>query len=137
MPKITEETKKIKREAFLKSLESGVSTTDACKAANISRAAIWEWRQKSKKFDNKVNAVIDSRTQTVEDALYINAVNGNITAQIFWLKNRAKERWSDRFEHSEELKGEITITDARQKILSRINSIASRKRKNRNNQQSK
>ena len=35
------------------------------------------------------------------------------------------------------VKGELNITDARQKILSRINSIAIRKRKNRNNQQSK
>ena len=53
----------------------------------------------SKEFDNKVNAIIDSRTQTVEDALYASALKGNVIAQIFWLKNRAKDRWSDRTTH--------------------------------------
>jgi len=134
---VTNVTKNRQKKAFLESLEKGVSIKEACDYAGVSRMTIWRWRKIYLGFNNKVLLIIDSRTQTVEDALYMNAVNGNITAQIFWLKNRAKERWSDRFEHSEELKGEITITDARQKILSRINSIASRKRKNRNNQQSK
>ena len=31
----------------------------------------------------------------VEDALFSNALNGNKTAQIFFLKNRAPERWKD------------------------------------------
>ena len=134
---VTNVTRNRQKRAFLESLEKGVSIKEACDYAGVSRMTIWRWRKKYLGFNNKVLLIIDSRTQTVEDALYMNAVNGNITAQIFWLKNRAKERWSDRFEHSEELKGEITITDARQKILSRINSIAIRKRKNRNNQQSK
>jgi len=99
MPKISREIKEEKKEALLKSLESGVSITDACGAASVSRHAIWEWRKKSKRFDNKVNAIIDSRTQTVEDALYSSGVKGNVTAQIFWLKNRAKDRWSDVQEH--------------------------------------
>ena len=99
MPKITEENKKIKKEAFLESLKSGVSITDACIAANASRTTIWEWRQKSIRFDNKVNAVIDSRTQSMEDALYSSGIKGNVAAQIFWLKNRDRKRWKDRFEH--------------------------------------
>jgi len=42
---------------------------------------------------------MDSRTQTVEDALYATALAGNVAAQIFWLKNRAKDRWKDKFEY--------------------------------------
>ena len=106
MPKITEENRKIKKEAFLESLKSGVSITDACEAAKISRAAIWVWRQKSIRFDNKVNAVIDSRTQSMEDALYASGIKGNVSAQIFWLKNRDRKRWRDRFEH--EVSGVVT-----------------------------
>lgn len=37
--------------------------------------------------------------------------------------------------HKIDIEGELKITDARQKILSRIDSIASRRRKKRNNQQ--
>jgi len=99
MPKISREIKEQKKEAFLESLEGGVSISDACKAANISRNTIWEWRKKLKRFDNKVNSIIDSRTQSVEDALFSSAVKGNVAAQIFWLKNRAKDRWKDKFEY--------------------------------------
>jgi len=99
MPKISREIKEEKKEALLRSLEGGVSITDACGAASVSRHAIWEWRKKSKRFDNKVNSIIDSRTQTMEDALYASGIKGNVTAQIFWLKNRAKDRWSDRTTH--------------------------------------
>lgn len=34
----------------------------------------------------------------VENALYKNAMTGNVTAQIFWLKNRKKENWKDKVE---------------------------------------
>ena len=33
--------------------------------------------------------------QQVENALYKSAVSGNVTAMIFWLKNRKPERWND------------------------------------------
>jgi hypothetical protein len=32
----------------------------------------------------------------VEDALFTNAMKGNIVAQIFWLKNKGNGKWSDR-----------------------------------------
>lgn len=32
----------------------------------------------------------------VENALYENALQGNITAQIFWLKNRRPNKWRDK-----------------------------------------
>ena len=107
MPKMLKEIREQKKEAFLESLEGGVSISDACKAANISRHAIWEWRKKSKRFDKKVNSIIDSRTQSVEDALFSSAVKGNVAAQIFWLKNRAKERWKDKFEY--DIPGDINV----------------------------
>ena len=42
----------------------------------------------------------------VENALLQNALSGNITAQIFWLKNRKPAKWKDKREdeaNSEEL----------------------------------
>ena len=32
----------------------------------------------------------------VENALLKNALDGNITAQIFWLKNRKPKQWKDK-----------------------------------------
>jgi len=91
----TIETRNRQKEAFLLSLERGASITDSCEAAHVSRATIWRWRKRSKGFNNKTLSIIDSRTQSVEDALYASALKGNVIAQIFWLKNRASDRWKD------------------------------------------
>ena len=32
----------------------------------------------------------------MENALYKNAIDGNITAQIFWLKNRKPDKWREK-----------------------------------------
>lgn len=37
----------------------------------------------------------------VENALYKAAINGNVTAMIFWLKNRKPQGWKDRKEAQE------------------------------------
>ncbi|MBA7702870.1 hypothetical protein ES703_111645 [subsurface metagenome] len=92
-------TRNRQKRAFLESLKSGVTIKEASDAAGIDRTTVWLWRKKWKGFDNKIFSIIDSRTQTVEDALYGSALKGNVTAQIFWLKNRAKDRWSDRTTH--------------------------------------
>ena len=36
------------------------------------------------------------KDNSVEQALYQNALKGSATAQIFWLKNRRPERWNDK-----------------------------------------
>ena len=102
-------TRNRQKEAFLISLDRGVSITDSCEAAHVGRTTIWNWRKKWKGFDNKILSIIDSRTQTVEDALYATALKGNVIAQIFWLKNRSKDRWSDRTTHEVSL--ELTFAN--------------------------
>ena len=92
---LTNLTRNRQKEAFLESLRGGVSISEACKAVNLSRDTIWRWRKKYIGFNHKIFSIIDSRTQTDEAALCANALNGNVTAQIFWLKNRANERWRD------------------------------------------
>lgn len=107
----TDVKKKRQKEAFLESLTRGTSIVKACQAASISVVTIWRWRKESEDFDKEVLAVLDSRTQTVEDALYSNAVKGNVVAQIFWLKNRASDRWKDMYEG--QVGGEIKLKPLR------------------------
>lgn len=128
----TNVTRNRQKEAFLLSLERGISITDSCEAAKISRMTVWRWRKKYKGFDNKILLVIDSRTQSVEDALYASSLKGNVIAQIFWLKNRAKERWKDKFEQKVEVEGELKIIDAKKKLISKLDSLATKKRERRN-----
>ena len=86
-----------RQEGFLKSLEGGVSVLKASKAAEIDYKTIWNWRKDDEEFDNKVTAILDSRIMIVEDALFLSAVKGNLGAQIFWLINRARKRWKNKF----------------------------------------
>ena len=106
---------KQKIESFLASLRGGASVLKASKAATVDYSTIWRWRQKYKEFNEKVLAILDSRTQIVEDALYLNAASGNLGAQIFWLKNRARDRWKDRHEATVEGDLDITIRYATEK----------------------
>jgi len=103
----TDSTRNRQKRAFLESLKSGITIKDASEAAGIDRTTVWLWRKKWKGFNNKIFSIIDSRTQTVEDALYGSALSGNVTAQIFWLKNRAHDRWRDRYEH--DIPGDIKV----------------------------
>ncbi len=41
----------------------------------------------------------------VEDALLQTALDGGVTAQIFWLKNRCPDKWRERPEAGEEDEG--------------------------------
>jgi len=45
----------------------------------------------------------------VSNALYQAATNGNITAQIFYLKNRDPENWKDRFDQRINVQTDITL----------------------------
>ena len=46
----------------------------------------------------------------VEESLYRNALAGNTTAQIFWLKNRRPDRWRD-VQHVDQAVGHYLISD--------------------------
>ena len=93
-----------RQEAFLQSLEGGVSVLKASKAAVIDYKTIWRWRKEDEEFNDKVTAIIDSRVMIVEDALFLNAAKGNLGAQIFWLINRSQGRWKNKREE------DITLT---------------------------
>ena len=86
-----------RQDRFLKSLEGGVSVLKASKAADIDYKTIWRWRKDDEEFNIEVMAILDSRTMIVEDALFLNAAKGNLGAQVFYLKNRARDRWKDKF----------------------------------------
>jgi len=92
---LTEPKNRERLNNFIKSLESGVSVLRACKTAGIDYATIWRWRKRYPEFDEQIKSIMDSRTQIVEDSLFINATRGNLGAQIFWLKNRSQGRWQD------------------------------------------
>ena len=59
-------------------------------------------------------------TSKVAESLYRNAVDGNVSAQIFWMKARAG--WSEKTQHEITGKdgGPIEISDAKAKLASKL-----------------
>lgn len=65
----------------------------------IGRTTLYEWEQKEPNIANVLKRSREIVDFEVENALYKSAMNGNVTAQIFWLKNRRKEQWRDKVEY--------------------------------------
>lgn len=68
----------------------------ACATAKIDPSTFWRWRKAEERLDTITRNIIESRIQVVEDSLFKSCINGQVAAQIFYLTNRAPERWADR-----------------------------------------
>ena len=104
-------------EAFLESLSEGATITEASKAAGFSRASYWNYvngqEPINKDFARAVEEIMRVRVSVVEGALYKNARDGNLGAQIFFLCNQASQKWSNKHLQKtiHEGKIDINITD--------------------------
>lgn len=81
--------------AYLGSIEGGVAKRRAAAAAGISYQLVWEYKKENPDFALKEIAAAECAVGAIEDALHANARGGNTTAQIFYLKNKAPEDWTD------------------------------------------
>ena len=96
-------------ESILESLSNGSSIVKACDKAVIDVSTFWHWRKKSKCLEEKVEAIIESRIQVVEDSLYKEAVKGNATLIMFFLQNRAGDKWQDKRHFEGNVSGKVTL----------------------------
>jgi len=68
--------------------------------------------QKHKKINQELQAAIDlgraKGLAEVSNSLFESATGGNVTAQIFYLKNRSPDDWRDRYEQKVDIKADIT-----------------------------
>lgn len=60
----------------------------------------------------------------VENALFKKAINGDITAQIFWLKNRKPKQWRDK--QDVDLSAGVTVTPEKELSIEELKEIASK-----------
>jgi transposase len=62
----------------------------------ISVGTLYAWRNKFSEFDEVFKRTKEIVDYEVENALHRAAMEGNVTAQIFWLKNRRPGQWRDK-----------------------------------------
>lgn len=83
-------------------LESGNTVAHSAELCGITPTTVMNHRKKDKEFDHAVRVAMAARIDVVADSLYVSAVQGNVTAQIFFLINRTRhmsrsdsDKWMD------------------------------------------
>lgn len=85
--------KKKDKDILLQALENHLGIVSrACKASNIARITYYEWLKTDPEFAQKVEEVKESVLDFAEGSLYKSIGSGNVTATIFFLKNKGKSR---------------------------------------------
>lgn len=78
----------------------------------ISRSTLSEWKKKYSDISDALKKGKEIVDYEVENALLEQAKSGNVTAIIYWLKNRKPNKWRDKQkEPNEEQEGVIIIDD--------------------------
>ena len=62
----------------------------------ITAKTLYEWKNKYGEICESLKRGKEVADYMVENALLKSAMEGNVTAQIFWLKNRRPEKWKDK-----------------------------------------
>jgi hypothetical protein len=122
--------------------EQGATFYDLAEAFNVTTVTIWRWRNTVPEFCNAIKTVRAEADDRVVNALYERAVGysyktkkvfqfqgaiveapviehvpPDVTAAIFWLKNRDPARWRD-------VKAlDVNVNERRQKHIDAINAM--------------
>lgn len=83
---------------------AGLSQDQIAKNMGIGRTTLYEWKAKAPYIQNAIKKGKEVVDYEVENALLKSALEGNITAQIFWLKNRKPKEWREKIEVKEDVK---------------------------------
>ena len=76
----------------------GLTNEQIAHNMGIHVATLYKWKNRSDKMDEALKRTKEIVDREVENALYKKAVGGDVTAMIFWLKNRKYMEWRDRKE---------------------------------------
>ena len=62
----------------------------------INPATLYDWKKKYPEISEALKRGKEVIDYEVENALLLKALCGDVTAQIFWLKNRRPDKWRDK-----------------------------------------
>lgn len=77
----------------------GLTNEQIANNIGINVKTLYDWKKKQSNICNSLKKGREIVDFEVENALLKNALDGNVTAQIFWLKNRKKNQWRDKVEY--------------------------------------
>lgn len=74
----------------------GLTDEQIAKKMKIGVRTLYEWKEKYPQISQSLKKGKEVADYQVENALFETALEGNTTAQIFWLKNRRPDKWRDK-----------------------------------------
>ena len=93
----------------------GLTNEQIAEKLNIGKTTFYKLLKEHPELSELLKKGKENIDYQVENALLQNALNGNITAQIFWLKNRRPSKWKD--------KQEVSNSDELTKVEQLLNKI--------------
>lgn len=76
----------------------GLTNKQIAEKIGVAPKTFYDWLKRYSNLCNSLKENKDVVDRKVENALLKNALNGNVTAQIFWLKNRKPNEWREKRE---------------------------------------
>lgn len=74
----------------------GLTDEEIAKNMGVRTSTLYEWKNKYSEISEALKKGKEFADYQIENALYNSALDGNTTAQIFWLKNRRPDKWRDK-----------------------------------------
>ncbi len=99
----------------------GLTDIQIAEKLRISKDTFYEYKKKYSDFSDSLKKGKEIIDYQVENALLKNALEGNVTAQIYWLNNRKPKQWKNKRETSEGNNEEITKVE---QLLNKIKEEA-------------
>jgi len=90
----------------------GLTQEQISHCIGISRDLFFKSKRNSEYFHDAIKRGQSKAISLVSNALFENAMSGNVVSQIFWLKNRAPSEWQDTVnqKHTVEAVGKLSDT---------------------------
>ena len=99
---------------------TGLTDEQIAHNMGIACSTYYEWKKKSPEISEALKKNKEIVDFEVENALLKSALEGNTTAQIFWLKNRKKSEWREKVEVQANMRELSNV----EKLLSKIEDEA-------------
>lgn len=74
----------------------GLTDEQIANNIGISAGTLYDWKARFEEFSEALKKGKEVVDYEVENALVKEALSGNVTAIIFWLKNRRPDKWRDK-----------------------------------------
>lgn len=105
----------------------GLTNEQIAHNLGISTALLYKYQKEHIEFLETLKKGKEVIDYQVENALLKNALEGNVTAQIYWLNNRKPKQWKNKRENTENNKEEISKVE---QVLIRIREEVEKNTKN-------